>query len=296
VGLPRHGVSDKVGIVSVGEVPTALETPPAAAGEPSRWRQTWSPRRRRRREIPPLRGLLPLALLLVLWQLIQHGQSAYFPRPSLWWHSVVAQWKSGVLGPAIRTTLTAFVLSLVIATILGTILGIAVGRYRAVDRSLGPALDFCRFMPAAAVVPVAVLFAGYTQKMTIFVVVFSAMWPILLQVRDATRSRSALLSDVARSLRLGSVRTMRHITLPSLLPSIMLGVRVAAPICLVVVLLVEIVTQTDGLGRIISQAQQTFDAATVYGVVAIAGLCAVAINAIVSFAESRFLRYRPDGG
>jgi ABC-type nitrate/sulfonate/bicarbonate transport system permease component len=201
-----------------------------------------------------------------------------------------------VLGPAIRTTLTAFVLSLVIATVLGTLLGIAVGRYHAIDRSLGPTLDFCRFMPAAAVVPVAVLFAGYTEKMTIFVVVFGALWPILLQVRDATRSQSVLLSDVARSLRLGPVRTMRHITLPSLLPAIMLGIRVAAPICLVVVLLVEIVTQTDGLGRLISQAQQTFDAPTVYGIVAIAGLCAVAINAIVSFIEGRLLRYRPDGG
>lgn len=281
--------------MSVTEPPTALETPRSFAAEPSRQRRSWRKRRRRRREIPPLRGLLPLALLLVLWQLTQHGQSAYFPRPSLWWHAVVTQWNSGVLGPAIRTTLTTFVWSLLIATLLGTILGIAVGRYRSVDRTLGPTLDFCRFMPAAAVVPVAVLFAGYTQKMTIFVVVFGAMWPILLQVRDATRAQSALLSDVARSLRLGPVRTMRHVILPSLVPAIMLGVRVAAPICLVVVLLVEIVTQTDGLGRIISQAQQTFDAPTVYGIVAIAGLCAVAINVIVSFVEGRFLRYRPDG-
>jgi ABC-type nitrate/sulfonate/bicarbonate transport system permease component len=131
--------------------------------------------------------------------------------------------------------------------------------------------------------------------MRIFVVVCGALWPILLQVHDATRSQGALQSDVARSLRLGPVRTMRHVTLPSLAPAIMLGVRLAAPICLVVVLLVEIVTQTDGLGRIISQAQQTFDAPTVHGTVAIVGLCAVAINAIVSFVGSRLLRYETDG-
>jgi ABC-type nitrate/sulfonate/bicarbonate transport system permease component len=64
---------------------------------------------------------------------------------------------------------------------------------------------------------------------------------------------------------------------------------------LIVVLLVEIVTQTGGLGRIISQAQQNFDAATAYGILAIAGLFGVAINALVSIVEGRLLRYRPDG-
>jgi ABC-type nitrate/sulfonate/bicarbonate transport system permease component len=278
--------------MSVSEMPTALETPPSLASETHGRRAR--AHRRPGRDVPPLRGLLPLVALLVVWQLVQHGQSAYFPRPSLWWQKVEVQWSSGALGPAIKTTLLAFVWSLIIATILGTLLGIAVGRSRAADRALGPTLDFCRFMPAAAVVPVVVLFAGYTQKMTIFVVVFAAIWPILLQVRDASRTQSVLLSDVARSLHLGRLRTLRRITLPSLVPAIVLGLRVAAPMVLIVVLLVEIVTQTGGLGSIVSQAQQNFDAATAYGILAITGLLGVAINAIVSAAEGRLLRYRPD--
>ena len=281
--------------MSVREAPTLVDAPASTAMPGERSRPARGHRRRRGREVPPLRGLLPLIVLLVVWQLVQHGQSAYFPRPSLWWDKVDAQWTSGALGPAIRTTLEAFVWSLLIATFLGTLLGIAVGRSRALDRSLGPTLDFCRFMPAAAVVPIVVLFAGYTEKMTIFVVVFAAIWPILLQVRDAMRAQSALLSDVARSLHLGRVRTVRNITLPSLVPAILLGLRVAAPMVLIVVLLVEIVTQTGGLGRIISQAQQNFDAATAYGILAIAGLFGVAINAIVSVVEGRLLRYRSDG-
>lgn len=248
--------------------------------------------RRRNRNAPPLRGLLPLAIALGAWQLVQHGRSAYFPRPSLWWHAVVLQWDKGALGPAIRGTLTDFVWSLLIAIVLGTLLGIAVGRSRTTDRTLGPLLDFCRFMPAAAVVPIVVLFAGYTQKMTIVVVVFSAIWPILLQVRDETQSQSKLLTDVARSLRLSRMRTLRQITLPSLVPAILLGLRVAAPMVLIVVLLVEIITQTGGLGSLISAAQQSFDAATAYGIVAIAGIFGIAINAVVMAAEAWLLRYR----
>ena len=184
--------------------------------------------------------------------------------------------------------------SLIIAVVLGTILGVVIGRSRRADRTLGPLLDFCRFMPAAAVVPIAVLFEGYTQNMTIFVAVFAAIWPILLQVRDATQSQSQLLADTARSLHLGRVRTIRDITLPSLVPAILLGLRVAAPMVLIVVLLVEIVTQTNGLGSLITTAQQHFDAATAYGILAITGALGIAINVIVSATESRLLRYRAD--
>lgn len=245
--------------------------------------------------IPPLRGLLPLIIGLIIWQLLAHGQSAYFPRPSLWWEGIEHESQSGALKPAIEATLKSFLLALVIATVLGTALGILIGRARRVDRALGPFLEFCRFLPAAAVVPIAVLAEGYTEQMKIFVVVFAAIWPILLQVRSAVRTQSPLLIDVARSLHLGRVRTVVQLILPSLAPSIMLGLRVAAPIVLVVVLLVEIVTQVPGLGSLISTAQRTFDAATAYGLLAIVGVIGITVNAGLAALESWLLRYRPDG-
>lgn len=245
--------------------------------------------------IPPLRGLLPLILALVVWELLASGKSAYFPRPSLWWQGIEREWQAGALQPAIEATLKSFVLALVIATVLGTLLGIVIGRSTRADRALGPFLEFCRFLPAAAVVPIAVLAAGYTENMKVFVVVFAAIWPILLQVRSAVRGQSPLLLDVARSLHIGRLRTVRQVMLPSLVPAIMLGLRVAAPIVLIVVLLVEIVTQVPGIGSLISTAQRTFDAATAYGLLAIVGVIGIGVNAILAALEGWLLRYRPDG-
>jgi len=74
-----------------------------------------------------------------------------------------------------------------------------------------------------------------------------------------------------------------------------LGLRVAAPIILVVVLLVEIVTQVQGIGSLISTAQKTFDAATAYGLLAIVGVIGIAVNALLAALEGWLLRYRPDG-
>lgn len=272
---------------------------PAGPGTPHEALPGRAVRRRRSSRgaaVPPLRGLLPLAIALVAWQLLQHGSSAYFPRPSLWWDALVEQARSGALRPAVVASLKSFVLALVIATTLGSAVGMLIGFSRRLDRMLGPLLDFCRFLPAAAVVPIAVLFAGYTENMKLFVVVFAAIWPILLQVRAAVRTLSPLLLDVARSLHLGRRNTLTKVLLPSLLPSILLGVRVAAPLVLIVVLLVEIVTQVTGLGSLISNAQRSFDAATAYGLLAIAGVLGIAINMIVAAVEAHLLRYRPSSG
>jgi ABC-type nitrate/sulfonate/bicarbonate transport system permease component len=243
--------------------------------------------------VPPLRGLLPLVALLILWQLVQHGQSAYFPRPSLWWDAIRAQARTGALWPALGATMKSFLLALLLAMLIGTALGMAIGLSRFLDRMLGPLLDYCRFMPAAAVVPVTVLLAGYSVKMKLIVVVFSAVWPVLLQVRASVRSESPRMLDVARALHLTRLRTLWNVLLPSLVPSIVLGVRVAAPLVLIIVLLVEMITQVAGLGSLIATAQQSFDAPTAYGILAITGALAICINAVVTMLEAWLLRYRP---
>ena len=48
--------------------------------------------------LPSARGLLPLVALLVAWQLLQTGNSPYFPPPSDWWNGLMLLAKSGIVG------------------------------------------------------------------------------------------------------------------------------------------------------------------------------------------------------
>lgn len=247
----------------------------------------------RRTNGTPLRGLLPLVAVLVAWQLAGQGRHWIFaPVPSMWWQELRRQWEVGTLGPALAASFETFVLALAAATVIGTVLGLLVGRFRFADRLLGPLLEFCRVMPAAAVVPVAVLFAGYTQSMKVTVVVFTAIWPVLLQVRASARALDPQIFDVARALHLGRTATLRKVVAPSILPGVLLGIRVAAPTVLIIVLLVEIVTGVTGLGAMIEKAQQDYVAARVYGLVALAGVLALIVNAVIGLVEGRLLRYR----
>jgi len=238
----------------------------------------------------PLRGLLPLVALLLLWQLLGDPASPYFPPPSTWLDGITPLVAAGTLWPAIGDTTMTFLLGLTIATVVGALLGTLVGASRPVDRALSPSLEFLRALPAASLVPVAALVLGYTTQMKLVVVVLPATWPILLTCRTARRSLSPILLDTPRTLGLSTWDRTAKVLTPALLPAVLLGVRVAAPLALIITLLVEIVTRVNGLGAALGTAQANFLSAQVYGLLTIAGLLGYLVNWTVTRAEATVSR------
>jgi ABC-type nitrate/sulfonate/bicarbonate transport system permease component len=251
------------------------------------------PGRGRRGTSPPLRGLLPLAVLLGIWQVVGSERSAYFPPPSTWARGVYRLWGDGTLLPAAAQTLRTFALSLVAATVLGTVGGIVLGAFRRIDRAARPVLEFARAMPPAAMVPIAALLIGYDERMKVAVVTFSAVWPILLDTRGGLRALDPVLLDTARCLHLSWFDSNRKCVLPALMPAILLGVRVAAPVALVITLLVEILTRVGGLGALIAVSQRNYLSAQVYGLILLAGLFSFVVNGLVAGLEAYIFRHRP---
>ena len=247
----------------------------------------------RRTSFPPLRGLLPLGVLLVLWQVNGSEQSPYFPPPSTWLRGLYRLWDNGSLGPAARETLWTFAVALVVATAAGAAVGLLVGASRKADRALGPALEFGRAMPPSAMVPIAALLIGYGGTMKVAVVAFAAIWPVLLNARAGVRSLDSVLLDTARCLQLRWFARTRKCVLPALTPAILLGVRVAAPVSLVITLLVEILTRVGGLGGLIALSQRNYQAAQVYGLILVAGLFSFLVNGLVASLEAYLFRHRP---
>ena len=277
------------------DVITAREEAAATEPRPPRRRRRGAGRRADGGTVSaPLRGLLPLVVLLAAWQLGVPEASPYFPPPSTWVPALVKLWNNGELFPAtVATVVTAFV-ALGVATALGTLLGCLVGASARTDRALGPVFELLRATPPAAMVPVATLLLGYDEKMKVTVVTFAAIWAVLLNTRAGVQQLDPALLESARSLQLSRFQRLRKVILPALLPSVFLGVRVAAPIVLVITLLVEILTQVDGLGGLIATSQRTFRSAQVYALIVVAGLISLLINALVASLERYTFRYCPN--
>ncbi len=243
--------------------------------------------------LPPLRGLLPLLLLLVVWQLVQPGPSPYFPAPVEWWRAALRLMHRTDLVAAFLSTAVTFAMGLALATIVGAVIGVMIGASQLLDRALQPLLEFMRAIPPPATVPIAGLLIGYNEPMKLVVVVLAALWPILLNVAAAVRQIDPLLLDVARSFRLSRWATIRRITLPSIVPALLLGIRVAIPLTIVLALLVEMLTSLPGMGALMIQSQRNFQSSEVYALLVLVGLFGLVANDAFLLVESAILRCWP---
>ncbi|WP_159103981.1 ABC transporter permease [Rhodopseudomonas sp. B29] len=244
-------------------------------------------------QLPSPLGLLPLIAALIAWQLLAPPNSPYFPPPSSWWTGIAQSAASGALWRAGAASLQTIVFGLLLATAAGVTLGILIGVSPRLARAMGPLLEFCRAMPPPAIVPLAILFLGYDERMKLTIVVISAMWPILLNTASAAQRVHPILLDVATAFRLTLLQRIRLIVFPSVMPSVLLGVRIALPLCIVLTLLVEILTSIEGVGALMIAAQRNYQSGQVYGLLVLVGLFGFLINTGFSIVQTIILRRWP---
>ena len=243
--------------------------------------------------LPPLRGLLPLALFLAAWQAFGPEQSPYFPPPSKWWTSVVDLAQRGRLFPAVSATLLSFAYGLGAAALVGGTIGVLIGVSRIASRAFGPLLEFFRALPPPVIVPLAILLLGYGQNLKLLVVAWASAWPILLNTASATSLIDPLLVDVGRTFRLSTSQAIRKIVVPAVVPGFLLGVRVAVPLAIIITLLVEMLTLLPGIGSLIVRAQREYQSAQVYGLLVLVGMLGFLLNNGFALLESLVLRHWP---
>ena len=88
---------------------------------------------------------------------------------------------------------------------------------------------------------------------------------------------------------------MRKIVLPSVLPEVVVGVRIAATVCLIITLLVDFLLSTGGIGYLLVQYQQTFNSTDAFAMLAVIGIIGILINLALGSAERVVLRRWPAG-
>ena len=233
---------------------------------------------------------MPLATLLIVWQLIASDDSPSFPPPVEWFRAIARMYDEGVLLPAIGQTLTTFVVALALAAFIGATVGIAIGASPRIDRTLSPTVDFLAAVPGAAFVPVAVLILGTSLVSGVAVVALVVSWPILLNTATAMRAVPAVRLDMSRTLGLTIGERWRKVVLPTLAPGIMLGVRVAASMALIITLLVDILGAGEGIGRLLVENQQKFDARAVWGLLLIVGTVGYLTSATLARVAAQLTR------
>lgn len=247
-----------------------------------------------------LHRLLPLVILVAAWEAATRASdSPFFPPPSQIVQRMRDLWLSGpashlyfseAAGETIVPSLSRMFLALALSVLVGGVLGMALGRSKQALAYLEPLLQFARVIPPPTLVPVFIVLFDFGTQMQVASIIFSAIWPVLLNTADGARSVNATQMETAEAFRFSAIDRMRYVIFPSALPKIFAGLRLALSLSLILMVFSELLPGTsDGLGFELTNAKSQSDLPTIWSVIVLLGILGYLFNTILLVVERRVL-------
>jgi NitT/TauT family transport system permease protein len=135
-----------------------------------------------------------------------------------------------------------------VAAVVGVVLGMVIGRSRAVADYFDPVIQILRPVPVSSWVPFSLVFFGIGPASAVFLVALGAYFPVVLNPISRARHVTELHLRSARMLGADRWFASTRVILPSSLPSILVGLRLALGLAWVLLIVAEMVAVKSGLG------------------------------------------------
>lgn len=224
-----------------------------------RSRQIAAERRRRDRVLEWTVRLVSLAILLGIWEI--YGRSvnrALFAPPSAVLLAGIDMIRSGELWRYLQGSLIVLAYGFTIALVVGIPLGVALARSRIIAYALDWYIAAFNSTPNVALVPLLTLLFGFDVTAKVIVVVISAVFAIIINTEQGVHNVDRRLLEVARSFRSSERQLWTDVVIPSALPYIAAGLRLAVGRALVGMVVAEFFTSITGIGYLIVRYSNAF--------------------------------------
>lgn len=232
--------------------------------------------------------------LLILWSVIAALlQSRLFPGPLEVGAKFASEAASGELAYHVGITLARVAVSFFLAMFIGCAIGIALGRAKGADRFFDTWLIFFLNLPALVTIILCYVWFGLTEVAAILAVAINKIPNVAVTVREGARSLSRDLNEMAVVYRFGTWKTLRHVTIPQLAPFFAAAARGGLALVWKIVLVVELLGRSNGVGHQLHLAFQLFDVSMIlaYAIAFILVVQVIEIG-VLQPVESRVNRWR----
>lgn len=207
---------------------------------------------------------LSIFTFLILWQgLAIFLHSNLLPSPEnvariFWRHC-----ESGELPHHLSVTLLRLIISFTISMFLGCTIGIALGMNEKLNAFFDNWLVIFLNIPALVTVILCYVWFGLTESAAILAVVLNKVPNVIVTLREGTRALDKELLNMAKCYRFGKLKTLHHVILPQLHPFLMSATRSGLALIWKIILMVELLGRSDGMGYQLHLFFQWFDIASI---------------------------------
>ena len=196
---------------------------------------------------------LGFASLFLIW----HAASAWllssvlFPPPWKVILKAVELAEDGTLWEQASVSLMRIFTGFACGTAIGIPLGLAIGSFIVVRRLLEPYTEFLRFIPATALITVAVIWFGIGEGSKIFLITYTTVFIIIINTAAGVSAVAPNKIRAARSLGASPLQVFFFVAFPATVPYILTGMRLAMANSFVTIIAAELVAANNGLGKMI---------------------------------------------
>ena len=240
-------------------------------------------------------GCLSVAVFFALWQgvfLFVPLNPLFITEPSLVANGLGALVASGELFDDLRVSAVPFVYGFIAAVIVGVPVGIVMGWRVRVAYALDPLLTALYASPLIALAPLVVIFLGVGVAGKAIIIFVLSVFPFVFNAYAGTRAVDRLLVNVVRSLGGGEHDLYVKVLLPSVLPYIVAGARIAVGRALIGVLVGEFFAASEGIGYAIARFGDIYALDRMFACILVITVIAVVFTEGIRWAERSAFPWR----
>lgn len=259
---------------------TTPTRPSAAAGAVVRW-------------VKNRHGVLGVAVALALWQAaislgLLGGNLGHSMTPAA---AGAALWRLAVSGELLANawpSLQRVGVGLLTAAAIGIPVGLAVGYHKRIERSTYVVFQFLRMVSPLAWMPIAIMALGVGDKAVYFLVGIAAVWPMIINTAHGTSQVDRSWLRMGRTFGAGTAKLFTRIIIPSVMPDILMGIRLALGISWVILVPAEMLGVSSGLGYFILDTRDRFAYDELVAVILAIGAIGYTLDSGLRRLRSRF--------
>jgi len=229
-----------------------------------------------------------LVVLLALWEVFgRHVNKAVFAPPSRVVAAGIEMVQSGELWKYLQGSLLTLVYGLAISIAIGLPVGILMARSKVAGYALEWYIAAFNSTPMVALIPLITLVFGFDLTAKVIVVVISSLFAIIINTEQGVRNVDARLLEVAQAFRSSERALWGDVILPSALPYIAAGMRLAVGRALVGMVVAEFFTAVSGVGYLIVRYSNSFEPDHLLVPIVVVMALGIALTAITTTTERR---------
>lgn len=239
-------------------------------------------------------SILSFLIAIFIWSTLSYGgliDAFFLPKPTVILRTIYELFAKYNLIGDIWASVSRVFFAFIISAVLAIPIGILMSSFRIIEAFAEPLVDFIRYLPVPALVPLCILWVGVGEASKILLLFIGTFFQLVLLIMDDANNVPKEYFEISYTLGARTKDTITRVLYPAILPNIYDDLRITLGWCWTYLLIGELVAARTGIGHLIKEAQRFAKPEVVFSGILIIGIIGLIADYSFKFGRKIFFKY-----